>query len=276
MREYEMEELIPIVADLTEKYTSKESTSVTYERAAHLMEAVLYCIRACESEHALVAKDGLTAQQAYQIGYEKIQQKVSRAKKQYADMIPQFRSYGNENYQDTFFGGITGFFERYDPRFAPQENIITMDYPVLLPLNHLSGINAVEQYLWCIRMEQTFLNEFDERYVMESLKSFQKGYQKEFYNLCSIFLRHILGKMMVLLLTPENETEAYTVLETYLKEHTPEQIRELAGQTLHTLIQQHWAEKEDIEKYLALDLDNFVTDLKTGAEHAYLQKVVVL
>ena len=43
--EYEIEELIPIVIRLAEKYTSKESTSITYEAAAHLMEAVQYCIR---------------------------------------------------------------------------------------------------------------------------------------------------------------------------------------------------------------------------------------
>lgn len=276
MQEYEMEELIPIVADLTEQYTSKESTSVTYERAKYLMEAVLYCIQACESEYALVGKDGLSAREAYRMGYEKIQEKISNAKKQYAQMLPKFRSYGNENYQDTFFCGIAGFFEQYDSRFAPQENIITMDYPVLLPMNRFSGIYAVEKYLWCIRMEQIFFNEFEECYVMEILQSFQKGYQKEFYNLCSIFFRHILGKMMVVMMSSEDETEAYTVLEIYLKEHSQKQIRELAGRSLHILIQQHWTGNEDLEKYLELDLDNFVTDLQNGAEQGYLQRVVVL
>ena len=45
--EYEIEELVPIVATLAEKYTSKESSSITYEKAQQLMEAVLYCI--CEA-----------------------------------------------------------------------------------------------------------------------------------------------------------------------------------------------------------------------------------
>ena len=38
--DYGMEELIPVVAELTEKFTSAESSSVSYERARHLMEAV--------------------------------------------------------------------------------------------------------------------------------------------------------------------------------------------------------------------------------------------
>ena len=51
--EYELEELFPVVAELARKYTSGESTSITYERANHLMEAVLYCIHQCGSEYAL-------------------------------------------------------------------------------------------------------------------------------------------------------------------------------------------------------------------------------
>ena len=35
--DYGMEELIPVVAELTEKFTSAESSSVSYERARHLI-----------------------------------------------------------------------------------------------------------------------------------------------------------------------------------------------------------------------------------------------
>lgn len=50
--DYKMEDLLPVVAELAEKYTSKESTSLPYEKARQLMEAVLYCIREGE-EYAL-------------------------------------------------------------------------------------------------------------------------------------------------------------------------------------------------------------------------------
>ena len=45
---YEMEELLPVVGRLAEKYTSFENTSMTYEKAEQLMGAVLYCIREME------------------------------------------------------------------------------------------------------------------------------------------------------------------------------------------------------------------------------------
>ena len=54
MQRYTMEELIPVVAMLTEKYTSKESSSVTYETARQLMGAVQFCIQELEE-----SKEGL-------------------------------------------------------------------------------------------------------------------------------------------------------------------------------------------------------------------------
>ncbi len=39
--DYKIEELVPIVGRLAEKYTGFESTSVTYEKAEQLMEADL-------------------------------------------------------------------------------------------------------------------------------------------------------------------------------------------------------------------------------------------
>ncbi len=41
MKIFNMEELLPVVAELADQYTSKESTSITYEKAQPLMEGVL-------------------------------------------------------------------------------------------------------------------------------------------------------------------------------------------------------------------------------------------
>ena len=49
---YTMEELVPIVGRLAEKYCAGESSSVTYEKAEQLMGAVLYCIHEVTKEKA--------------------------------------------------------------------------------------------------------------------------------------------------------------------------------------------------------------------------------
>ena len=48
---YSVEELMPVFEKLAEKYAGYESTSITYEKAEQLMEAVIYCI--CEGEQAV-------------------------------------------------------------------------------------------------------------------------------------------------------------------------------------------------------------------------------
>ena len=68
MNDYEMEELIPIVAKLTERFTSKESTSVTYEQARQLMGAVIYCIQQCQGENNVSISDRMPAKDAYAYG----------------------------------------------------------------------------------------------------------------------------------------------------------------------------------------------------------------
>ncbi|MCI8371188.1 MAG: hypothetical protein HFI75_02095 [Lachnospiraceae bacterium] len=45
LNHYKMEELVPIVGKLAEKYTAGESTSISYEKAEQLMGAVVYCIQ---------------------------------------------------------------------------------------------------------------------------------------------------------------------------------------------------------------------------------------
>ena len=107
---YEMEELLPIVAELADKYTSKESTSVSYEKANQLMEAVLYCIHQCEDREGLLSKRGLPAREAYRLGCERLLKKVKKVQEAYNEMVVDFCAYGNENYQDTVTEGIYAFF----------------------------------------------------------------------------------------------------------------------------------------------------------------------
>lgn len=74
---YELTELVPIVGRLAEKYTSGESTSITYEKAEQLMEAVLYCIHELENagDNMPVSKGQMTAQCAYETGMVYVEQK---------------------------------------------------------------------------------------------------------------------------------------------------------------------------------------------------------
>ena len=80
MNKYSLNELLPILKELTAKYTSKESTSITYEKANQLMGAINYCISEWErnetSKKDLMESNKIEAYYAYKNGYDLIKQKV--------------------------------------------------------------------------------------------------------------------------------------------------------------------------------------------------------
>lgn len=277
MSRYSLEDLLPIVAKLTRKYTSAESTSITYERANQLMEAVLYCIKECERGNILVGKDGIFASEAYQLGYKKVLEKVKRAKENYNEMVLNFCSYGNENYYDTVIKALPAFFRYYDICFAPQENIITMDYPTLRQIQYMSGIDAIDKYIQYICLEQKFMQAFPEKYVCDIFMRFQEDYKKQFYNLCSILLRHVLGCAMIRKkLGTETHEEDYVKLEQIVCIYSKEQLKTVLGRLLEHMLFEKWEMTLEIEDYLKADISNFASDLIMAVENNCLKKIVVL
>jgi hypothetical protein len=279
MNSYEQEELLPIVAELSEKYTSKESTSVTYEIARQLMEAVIYCISACEKscedQQLLFAK--LTARQAYETGYEKVVGKVKKAKQKYNKMITGFQAYGNENYHDTVTKAIPGFFLYYDVRFAPQETIITMDYPIIGWLDGATGIDAIEKYVDCISLEQQFLRMLPNDYIFSVLTTFQADYRKQFYNICLIVLKHILGCMLIeKRLDRAAVEEDYERLQSFVTMRSLEELTEKLTFLLEKLIQEKYHDDQQMQQYLSGGLDDFSVELWNAAEYNQISKAVVL
>ena len=67
--DYQMEELIPVVSELAQKYAGYESTSITYEKAQSLMEAVLFCLNEYDNSYtnSLVQRD-ISVKEQYNIG----------------------------------------------------------------------------------------------------------------------------------------------------------------------------------------------------------------
>lgn len=209
---YEMEELLPVVAALGEKYTGYEHSSVTYEKAQMLMEAVLYCIgeyegtslqeereeaRGQEEKGALLLKNKkISAQEAFGKGQDLVTEKVNKLRRLYNELIPGFWDYGLICLGDTVRKGIPSFFLNYDVRFAPQETLLTLDYPVLKDLGGRTGVDAVWEYMMCIAVEQRFLGKLPASLVREMLMAYHEEYEGLIENLCSILLAGILARIM--------------------------------------------------------------------------------
>lgn len=184
---YSMQDLIPLVGKLAEEFTGKESTSVTYERAKQLMESVIYCIAHVNVKNNSLMEAGvMPAEEAYRLGFCEVIEKTRKTQERYNELIGFFDSYGNRNYEDTVQKALPGFFLYYDVKYAPTDNIITMDYPVFGLDMNLEGIDMISQYIDAIWEEQCYLMNFSRDYIISALRSFHPRYEKEFYNIREI------------------------------------------------------------------------------------------
>lgn len=208
-----MEELLPILEKLSKKYTSNESSSITYETAQVLMGAILYCIKEYYQTESMnygnkskysssvtesveditsIKKCGevIDAQKAYQMGYEAVIEKVKMTYQIYEEIINIWDDYGCKSYSDTIIEGMPQFFLKYDPKFNPQNHILTLDYGVLGKLDGFVGIDLIYEYLICIKKEWIFLRLFESQKIRNLLANGMQDYK-------NLFLGNIVEEVLI-------------------------------------------------------------------------------
>ena len=192
---YSQEELLPLITRLMERYTSKESSSVTYETANMLAEAVVYCIDEWIHAGDTQLTDGkIDLKLFYSKGYEAVIQKVKKAGELYNKMLDDFMDYGCRSYRETILDGMPAFFLRYDAEFNPQDHLLTLDYPTYIPVGGLSGIDRIYEYLLDINLEKKFLAQFPEENIQGLLQQCQERYQVPYFdNLCELLTLQAVG-----------------------------------------------------------------------------------
>lgn len=264
---YGMEELLPVVEKLVAKYTAGESTSVTYETAQQLMNAVLYCIHEMEREgnYLVAAPGGMSAQRAYETGLICVEKRAKASLALYHEILEVFDSYENRCLEDTLRGGMPEFFKWYDMRFAPQDTILALDYPVLRDLSGFTGIDRIYEFLICIGLEQKFLSVFPRNYVVEALCGYNNLYKEIIENLCeivllSVVLHHLAGKSSWEYgLTGEDFAKVRAV---YLQGGRKE-IKEQTGRIIEEFVHNYCGGEEGLLEYLSLSAENIAVRIET-------------
>lgn len=279
--EYSLEEMLPLVRRLTEKYTSKESTSVSYETAEQLMGAILYCVREYEETlHYEVAlgDGGASAVLAYESGLRIVKDKVRRAKSIYDGFMEDFNSYGNRVYQETVVEGIPSFFLYYDVLFSPQDHLLTLDYPVSHPWQDKAGIDAVEHFLWDVAMEQEFLSRLPFSYVTDVLAYAHPDYQEMLFNLGEAVLWNLLGHLLIgkwagTSQFAEDDLAAIAVLAGELSE---EELEARFQGLIVGLEARGWPGKGDLTAYLKDNCREFAFRLHKAADSKDVEGVFTM
>lgn len=277
--DYKMEELLPVVSELAQKYTGYESTSITYEKAQMLMGAVLYCLD--EYSHSctnsLVDKN-VSVKEQYHIGANIILEKVDSIREIFNAVSSRFDDFGVKCLYDTVQKGIPQFLKWYDAKFCPQDTILTLDYPLLIDCNSLTGANAVYKYIHAIQIEQSFLSLFDRNYVISILANYNSEYRDMLENICGIVLMNTVGHLAV----KKPFHDAYFLHEEYLQLSKVFEgksiidIENIVKKLIEEMIRQFYEDNAGMLEYLCYETKNIATRIYTANQYGELNKVFVL
>lgn len=253
---YTMEELVPVVGRLAERYAAYEHTSMSYGQAEQLMGAVLYCIQEAESwggKDALL--DGKTpAQDAYEAGAACVEAKAKEALALYNTISKEFNHYGNCCLHDAFVKGMPEFFKRYDIKFCPQDTVLTLDYPVLRDISGFAGIDKIYGFLVCICIEQKFLHLFPEEYVRDVLVRHDSQYEDMVENICEVILGDLMGHVLAGKPLEEKggfQEEDYQKMQGIWEGTGQQRLQEKILETLASLLQGYGDGREEALEYLS-------------------------
>ena len=276
--DYEMEELVPIVGKLAEKYTSHESTSITYEKAEQLMGAVLYCIHELweSSGNAPSLNKKLSAQRAYEMGAAYVREKTGKALDLYNRILPEFCHYENKCLYDTFVKGIPEFFKWYDVQFEPQNTILTLDYPLLKDISEYTGIDKIFEFIKAIGLEQIFLKLFHAGYVINILSKDNRNWQESMDNICEIVFTHVIGHIMLgksLTVIELKETD-YFYMQEMFEQIALEDIKKHLEVTLEIYIKNYYENDRELLNYLSGAISGIVVRLKNAADNKVLGNII--
>ena len=276
--DYEMEELVPIVGKLAEKYTSHESTSITYEKAEQLMGAVLYCIHELweSSGNAPSLNKKLSAQRAYEMGAAYVREKTGKALDLYNRILPEFCHYENKCLYDTFVKGIPEFFKWYDIQFEPQNTILTLDYPLLKDISEYTGIDKIFEFIKSIGLEQKFLKLFPAGYVINILSKDNRNWQESMDNICEIVFTHVIGHIMLgksLTVIELKETD-YFYMQEMFEQTALEDIKKHLEVTLEIYIKNYYENDRELLNYLSGAISGIVVRLKNAADNKVLGNII--
>lgn len=282
IKNFEMGELLSIVSDLSKKYTSMESSSITYEKARMLMDSVIYCLDECNKipeEDREYTDEKMNTKNIYEQGLQYVYKKVLKSKDLYDEIIRDFHSYNCRNYYDTIINGIPNFFLWYDPVFKPQDHILTLDYPTIKPLGNLCGVDAIYQYLCSIKLEWQFLNAFPDETIMALLHRMMPDYEELFLdNVCSQVLRNAIA--CVIVEKPigmlKIEADDLEIIKSFFNLKSRESINSSIQMITKQIVKHGFFTNALLLDYLLLDSEDFTILLENAIKYNTLEYIFPL
>lgn len=277
-------DIIYLLGERVEKFTMGDSTSVTKETAERILGSILYCIKSDSNntiknlDKSLIKKENLDIRTAFYNGLLIKKEKIKKAKILCEDIKREFCFIDNCYYKDIIWKGMEAFFKNYDVEFNPQYNVLTLDYPLYIEIENLSGIDLIYEYLKRFYIEERFLKKFEIYVIEEVLRGYNENFNNLVINICKIILRNalickILNKNIYELDVKEIGLDK---IKKYIDNNTQEKMVRLIDEKLKLLLKELSLEEEVFYTYFKLDIKEFVKELYLYKEQNLLNLVISL
>ena len=264
----------------TERYTSKDSTSVTIETAQELLASLWYTITMALDEtgtpYSVLLSDELMP--FVRQGQTILQDKLEATKKLWEAVCRTSPEIQNFYYTDTL-RGIGDYLKRYDLFYFAHRKPPLIDYPLLnATCETIQGLTYTEQYLKGMLAENMLIHSFENDAVVCVLQTVTPDYREYYLNLCEQPLTNALGLALIdrdvrtLLLGPEEHTKITEVIQN----RSNEELRDIFHFAAISLCEQMRIADKWIIEYIINFSDTVLPRIEAALESMDLSHIFML
>jgi hypothetical protein len=186
-----------LLAYKSRRYTSGDSSSIRVEAAQNILQSCLYTIgvylKTLAPDDAVCVLKKEKIHKLYEAGRKKLAIKLKTAKHLHTIVLGDMIKTINETYRETITRGIDGFFKRYDTEYGAHEIHITADYPLSNPIEDLTGIEFIIEYLNAVILENEICANFDPGSIHDTMLAYHGDYETLVINIFDQVLASAIG-----------------------------------------------------------------------------------
>jgi hypothetical protein len=186
-----------MLTDLAVRYTFGASSSMPAEKAQALLASAVYCIgialkRLPSADTALEYLLGSTPDALRREGLSGIDDLTRRSKERLLALQASPVT-NNRAWLDTIRHGLPLFFSSYDAVYAAHETPGSIDYPLCVDINRLSGIEYIGVYIKKLCIEAAFCSRWPHTDIDALLRGHSPGWRELLINVFERTLTNALG-----------------------------------------------------------------------------------
>lgn len=191
--------LYPLLRRHALQFTSGESSSVPVETAQSLLESLLFCLEQGlqsrqEDWKALLCEN---PEEIFRAGLRNLEDKLAYGARLWQAVCANLPPVENRSMLDTI-KSISGFWRRYDCRYAAHEIPCDIDYQLCIPVPEtLQGVDYVNAYLERLAGENRLLCRFSKDALEPVLNRYCRDYRGLLVNLYGPVVTNALGRVLL-------------------------------------------------------------------------------